>query len=294
MSKNSVIFMTGATGYLGSHILPNLVDCGHSVYCLKRDSSNLWRLGNLASKVSWVDLETVDFNSFFSEHKIELILHCATDYGRKKTDPIQTVEANLILPLKMLHAAVIQGVHCFINTDTVLDKRINNYSLSKQQFVEWLETYSEQIVGVNVALEHFYGPNDDPSKFVTYIIQSLLDDVPEIRLTEGHQKRDFIHVDDVVTAIIKLIDSSSEFSPNFHRYEVGSGEPIEIRDFISLAKKLSGNEKSYLNFGAIPYRENEVMCSGVDTSGLRKLGWKPEVSLEQGLNRTINVDRKRL
>ena len=287
-----MIFLTGATGYLGSHILAQLVGCGYQVYCLKRKSSNLWRVESIASKVSWVDLEMIDFNSFFAEKKVELILHCATDYGRKKTDPIQTVEANLILPLKMLHAAVTQGVPYFLNTDTVLDKRINNYSLSKQQFVEWLETYADKIVSVNVALEHFYGPNDDASKFVTYIIQSLLDNVPEIPLTEGHQKRDFIHIDDVVNAFMKLIDSRKTLSMKFYRFEVGSGKPVEIREFISMVKRLSGNKHSHLNFGAIPYRKNEVMFSCVDTSGLEKLGWKPEISLEEGIIKTIGFDRR--
>jgi len=293
MSKRTTIFMTGATGYLGSHILLQLVSCGYRVYCLKRKSSDLWRVQELASDVTWVDSGAVDFKIFFLESEIDIILHCATDYGRKKTDPIQTVEANLILPLEMLHAAVTAGVSYFINTDTVLDKRINNYSLSKQQFVEWLDAYSDRIIGMNVALEHFYGPNDDNSKFVTYILQSLIEGVPEIQLTEGYQQRDFIYIDDVVSAFLKLIDLREKLGTGFHRFEVASGESIEIRKFILLAKKLCNNENSYLNFGAIPYRKNEVMCSHVDTSGLRILGWKPETSLEQGLTRTISLERKK-
>jgi CDP-paratose synthetase len=294
MSKRTVIFMTGATGYLGSHILLQLVSCGHRVYCLKRKSSDLWRVQKVSSEVTWIDSETVDYKKFFLECQIDIILHCATDYGRKKTDPIQTVEANLILPLEMLHAAVTAGVSYFINTDTVLDKRINNYSLSKQQFVEWLEAYSDRIIGMNVALEHFYGPNDDSSKFVTYILQSLIEGVPEIQLTEGYQQRDFIYIDDVVNAFLRLVDLRGKLGTGFHRFEVASGESIEIRKFILLAKALCSNKSTYLNFGAIPYRKNEVMCSHVDTSGLRSLGWKPETSLEQGLTRTISLERKRL
>jgi nucleoside-diphosphate-sugar epimerase len=233
----------------------------------------------------------MDYEDFFLTNQIDCILHCATDYGRKKVDPIRTIEANLILPLKLLHAGASNGVSCFINTDSILDKNVSNYSLSKKQFVDWLETYSDRITGINVALEHFYGPDDDPSKFVTYVIDSLLSNVGRLELTLGHQKRDFIYIDDVTQAFMKLIDNVKSFKRGFYRFEVGSGKPVEIRAFIKLAKKLCENEITFLDFGAIPYRKNEVMNSDVDTSGLKKMGWHPLISLEEGLIKTIMMSK---
>lgn len=290
----TVLFMTGGTGYLGSHLLHKLVERGNTVFCLKRLSSDLSRVIDIAPQVNWVDLETTDFNDFFAHHKIEYILHCATDYGRKQVDPIRTIEANLILPLKLLHAAVTHGVSVFINTDTILDKGINNYTLSKKQFIDWLETYSDSIIGINVALEHFYGPGDDPSKFVTNVIQSLLSEVESIKLTPGHQKRDFIYIDDVANAFLKLIDNATSLRKKFYRFEVGMGQSIEIKNFVTLVKKLSGNQNTHLDFGAIPYRKNEVMDSNVDISRLNALGWKPEISLEEGLSKTINIEKGKI
>ncbi|MDD5227026.1 MAG: NAD(P)-dependent oxidoreductase [Candidatus Omnitrophica bacterium] len=177
-----------------------------------------------------------------------------------------------------------------------MDKGVSNYSLSKKQFVDWLESYSDRIVGVNVALEHFYGPGDDPSKFATHIIQSLLSKVASIKLTEGRQKRDFIYIDDVIRAFMTLLDNAEtlENRNRCHRFEVGTAQPVEIRKFVALAKEFSGNQKTRLDFGAIPYRKKEVMVSSVDISGLRALGWNPEVSLEDGLKRTIEIERERL
>lgn len=290
-SAPHTIFMTGSTGYLGSHLLRSLINNGHKVYCLKRASSNLDRVRDIASQVTWIELETADFNHFFASHKIEYVLHCATDYGRKQVDPSGTIEANLILPLKLLHAAAVNKVGVFINTDTILDKGVSNYSLSKKQFADWLESYSDRVVGINVALEHFYGPGDDPSKFVTFIIQALLNNVDSIKLTEGRQKRDFIYIDDVIQAFMVLLNKASTLEHRYYRFEVGTAQPVELRKFVALAQQFSGNQKTLLDFGAVPYRKNEVMASDVDISGLRALGWKPEISLEDGLRKTIEIEK---
>ena len=239
MGDTVEIFMTGGTGYLGSHLLRSLVKQGYIVYCLRRASSKMDRVNDIASEVTWIDHETTDFDDFFSAHRIRYVVHCATDYGRTQVDPIRTIEANLILPLKLLHAAAANEVAIFINTDTILDKGINDYSLSKKQFVDWLESYSDRIIGVNVALEHFFGPGDDPSKFVTYIIHSLLMEVESIKLTEGRQKRDFIYIEDVVRAFMTIIENAHSFEHRFYRFEVGTAQTTEIREFVTLAKELS-------------------------------------------------------
>ena len=61
---------------------------------------------------------------------------------------------------------------------------------------------------------------------------------------------------------------------------------------MQLAKEVCGNNKTNLNFGAIPYRKNEVMSSDVNISELRLLGWQPKVSLLDGLKNTIKIERK--
>ena len=292
LTAPNVIVMTGCTGYLGSHLLRHLLKSGYIIYCLHRSKSNFDRVGDLISAVKLVNIETTDLNNFFRLHRVDYVLHCATNYGRKEDDPIQTIEANLILPLKLLHAAAVNGVCAFINTDTILDKGINNYSLSKKQFRDWLQDYSDRIVGINVALEHFYGPGDDSSKFVTYIIHSLLSNVVQIKLTEGRQKRDFIFIDDVVSAFMTIINKIPTFKHRYCSFEVGSSKAVEIREFVQLVKDACGNNQTNLIFGAIPYRQNEAMCSEVNISELRSLGWSPKVSLLEGIKKTITIERK--
>ncbi len=286
------ILLTGGTGFLGSNILRRLLGLGHELFCIKRETSSLERVKFFKHKIKWFNVETSDFDEIISSYKIEGIIHCATDYGRKQLNPIQTIETNLILPLKLLHAAANNNVLVFINTDTVLDKRVDTYSLSKRQFSEWLEKYSNDILTINVALEHFYGPFDNDSKFVSYVIRKMLGNEDSIDFTLGLQKRNFIYIEDVIDAFIVLLNNINKLDNSFHNFEVGTEDTVTIKDFVGLVKKLCNNNTTDLNFGAINYRENEVMNTNTNIDKLKSLGWFPRFSLEDGLKNTIDLEKK--
>ena len=286
------ILLTGGSGFLGSNLLRRLLSLGHELFCIKRETSSLERVKIFKHKIKWFNVETSDFDEIISSYKIEGIIHCATDYGRKQLNPIQTIETNLILPLKLLHAAANNNVLVFINTDTVLDKRVDTYSLSKRQFSEWLEKYSNDILTINVALEHFYGPFDNDSKFVTYVILKMLGNEDSIDFTLGLQKRNFVYIEDVIDAFIVLLNNINKLDNSFHNFEVGTEDSVTIKDFVGLVKKLCNNNTTDLNFGAINYRENEVMNTNTNIEKLKSLGWFPRFSLEDGLKNTIDVEKK--
>lgn len=286
-----MIAMTGATGFLGSHLLHALLSAGHEVCVLKRSFSNTRRIDHLLSRVRVLDLDQEDPEVVFRTGVVDLVLHCATDYGRRDVEPFRVVEANIVLPLKLLHLARKFGARGFINSDTILDKRIGHYSLSKKQFFQWLEAHSADLVCCNVALEHFYGVGDDGTKFVPYLLRALIDEQPSIDLTPGEQKRYFVHVDDVVAAYLTVLAFAAESPPGLLRFEVGAREPITIKAFAQLAKALCGNARTELRFGALPYRDREVMAPVLDLAPLQSLGWQPRISLEAGLAQTIGGER---
>jgi len=287
-----IILLTGGTGYLGSKILKQLVDNGYNIILLKRSFSNPVRIKEYINKIISYDIDLVPLERIFSENTIDTIVHCATNYGRGENDPLHVIEANLLLPLKLLELGKKYHVKSFINTDTILDKRINYYSLSKKQFKDWLIVYKQDYTCVNVLLEHFYGAGDDSTKFVTYIIHNLLKNVDKIDLTRGEQKRDFIYIDDVVDAFVKIINSLDNFNRDFYEFEIGTNHPLSIKQFVELAKQLSGNKHTLLNFGALPYRENEVMNYNVNTSEISKLGWKCNSTVEEGLKTMIELEKQ--
>ncbi len=295
IDTRKTILLTGATGYLGSNLLQALLArSDYRVIVLKRSFSNTFRISNCLDYVTAYNLDEVELESVFRDNQVDLILHCATDYGRKNVNPLQVVEANLILPLKLMEIGIKYGVKGFINTDTILDKRINHYSLSKKQFKDWLISYRNELICINVVSEHFYGPGDDKTKFVSFVIDSYLRRVAKIELTLGEQKRDFIYIDDMVDAFIKIIDYAFTLSNGFYEFQTGSEQVTTVKDLVQMIGTILDNKITYPDFGALPYRENEVMECVADTTELKKLGWQPQNSLLAGLQKTIKQELNNL
>lgn len=295
MTSNRNILLTGGTGFLGSSLLQAFVtDPMSQISVLKRSTSRTDRVGNLLQhdKIKWIDLDRTDLAELFRNSAFDIILHCATNYGRGKRSILDTASANLLLPLTLLQLGIEHGVKTFINTDTVIDKRVNEYSLSKKQFLEWLQNSAGRIQGVNVALEHFYGPFDDESKFTTMIFHKLMRGESQIDLTPGEQKRHFIFVDDVVRAFCCILEKLDTLPSGFSSFVVSTERSVSIREFVQLSKSIIGNTSTHLNFGAIPYRVNELMDSRTDISALKALGWEPKFSLEQGIQMTIEKEKE--
>src|SRR5689334_20712157 len=112
------ILMTGGTGFLGSKLLRRLLDEEFRIVLLKRSTSNLRRIEDLTARIQTYDLDTTKLEDVFSRHKIDIVAHCATDYGRKDVPAPTVIEANLVLPLQLLELAKAHSVPVFINTDT--------------------------------------------------------------------------------------------------------------------------------------------------------------------------------
>lgn len=287
---NKTILLTGSTGFLGSHILKKLLGINYKMIILKRSFSNTFRIENDLKNLKIYNLDEINLEKIFEENEVDMVLHTATQYGRKQESIVDIVETNLMLPLKLLSLSQVYNVKTFINTDTLLDKRISSYALSKKQFRNWLQFYSNNMICINVSLEHFFGPKDDSTKFVTYIIKSLIEKVEKLDLTAGEQERDFIYIDDVVEAFVVIIQNINKQN-GFYEYEIGSGVNIKIKDFILKTADILENTSTKLNFGALSYRENEVMRSHVDLTEIHKLGWSPKTNFIDGLYKTIKLER---
>lgn len=289
------ILLTGVTGFLGSHLAKALLAGGYEVVALKRQSSSLHRVESIISDVDFFDIEGLDFDQLFRNcGKVNTIIHTATCYGRNSESVSEIFSANTEFPLRLLDAGNRAGVEMFLNTDTILDKYLNLYALSKNQLLQWGKFFSmhERIRFGNIRLEHFYGPDDDPTKFSTYVINSCLQNVSELKLTKGEQKRDFIYIDDVVLAYMVLLEKMDSFNNSFLEFDVGSGSSVSIREFVETVHCLTAS-KTRLLFGALPYREGEVMHSEADISRLAALGWQCRYDIETGLRQVIEQERAR-
>ena len=291
----TTVLLTGATGYLGSHLLRRLcADPDSFPVVLKRSHSDTHRIANLLPFVRSYDVDREGVEQAFRDQNIDLVAHLATHYCRHEVSSASIAESNILFPLKLLDAALEHGVSGFLYTHTTLPPVIGPYALSKHQFVEWMRLASSQMICISAAIEHFYGPGDNASRFITYVVRTLLRGEPVLRLTEGKQRRDFIFVDDVTSALSVLLGASRQIGPGWHEFEVGTGQTISVADLVRLIANLTGNQQTHLDFGALPYRTHEVMDSFAQTRFLEQLGWRSRFDLKSGLERTIRLEQEKM
>ena len=274
--RNTVL-LTGATGFFGSHLLKNLLKCtNNNIVVLKRSFSKTHRIESELSSsrivsydIDKVSLEHIQWNDIFA------VIHCATEYGRVGVPSSKILESNLIFPVNIAELAIKNGVNTFINTDSYFNKEglsyqyLLDYSLSKKSLNLWLKYFSQKIKVVNMILEHIYGEDDNPDKFVEKMIQDIaIKPKPEINLSGGDQKRDFIYIKDVCDAYVGALNYSQKNNFRYKSFQIGTGKAISLKDFVSFIKQISNNNETKLNFGALPYRADEIMFSVADTCEL--------------------------
>lgn len=294
MTEQRVILVTGGTGFLGSRIVALFLAKGYKVIVVKRNTSKLDRLFDLLANqnLSFFDYQD-GLKKCFEENKIDFIVHTATCYGRSKNSYTDVVLTNLVLPLELIELSLQYSVRAFINADTFFNSKLGlapkekSYITTKKLFLEIAMeiTKNTPLKFINMRIEQMYGPEDSEKKFITSILNDFLANKPYLDLTKGKQKRDFIYVDDAAAAFVKAVENYDALK-SFEEFGIGFGKSITIKSAVSVMKKIT-KSNTILNWGTLPYRQNEILDSKASVKVNRKIGWKPEVSFEEGLKLTI-------
>jgi nucleoside-diphosphate-sugar epimerase len=122
------------------------------------------------------------------------------------------------------------------------------------------------------------------------LINAILKEELFIDMTPGDQRRDFIYINDVVSAFEIVLKNELKLT-NYQEFQIGSGKSFSIKHLAELIKKIS-NSKTELKFGAISYRQGEIMESVCKNIELIELGWVAKFSLKEGLSRIIKSIQK--
>jgi nucleoside-diphosphate-sugar epimerase len=292
------LVITGVTGFLGSDVAKHQVAAGNNVIGVVRKNSDLARLESIRSRITLVESSSESLIRIF-EAGVDAVIHTSTCYGRGNESPSDLLEANIGFPLRLLEAALASNVPAFLNTDSFfssndpLSSYLAEYSLSKRHFTEWarIACVDRPICFINIRLEHLYGPGDQESKFINWLVHQCLSNVKEINLTPGGQKRDFIYLDDAVTAFNCILDCVATIGNGFHQVGLGTGKMQTMRSLIEEVHRISGSTTT-LNFGALPYRLFEQMESVADNSFLKNHGWESKVELDNGIRNIITDIRQ--
>lgn len=288
----SKILLTGATGFLGSYLLKSFIINNHEVVILKRSTSNINRIKSLVGNCVFYDIDKEDIDNIFRIEKPEIIIHTACSYGKNNESISNLVKTNLIFSLEVFEASILHEAKLFVNVDSLLPKRVSNYSFSKSQFSDWLKINTYDINIVNLKIEQMYGPDYNENNFIGWLFNNIMSNSSEkIDLTSGVQKRDFIYIDDVIDAFNLIIKNRNQIR-GFKEFDLGTGSFIKVKDFVNaLALEVEEIYKievfNRLNFGAIPYRDGEIMKPILNNTFIRNLGWKPKYSYTEGIKETL-------
>ena len=286
------ILIAGVTGFLGSRLAHEFIKRDNAiVYGTCRAASSLSRLGGIRSSITLTDIERDGLKVVFDSNRFDVVINCLCDYGRgsSQTDVMQ---ANYLIPSQLFDLAAEHEVKVFLNTGTSLAANVSEYANSKQLFSRYMQERSSVCVAIDAQLEHFYGPGESDKQFICFLARSFVEPASELNLTAGEQQRDFIYIDDVVSAICLLVEQGVNWRPGYYSIPVGTGSAYPLRDLVELVRELTNNSQTVVNFGAVPYREHEVMYSRADIRAIQELGWQPKFSLREGIHQTIQAYRQ--
>ncbi|WP_288550702.1 NAD(P)-dependent oxidoreductase [uncultured Brachyspira sp.] len=264
------IILVGATGYLGSKLLKNLLeDNNNNVLSLVRNPNNI------NNYILINDPKLYEKINIFNP---DMLIYTSCVYDNGINNYMDILKANFIFPLELMNKIKLKT---FIYIGTSINKYTNQYSLSKNQLAEYGKYYSihNNINFINILLETFYGKNEPQNRFLSTIINKLKNN-EEINLTEGNQIRDFIYIEDVINGINIIIKSNLK---GYYDIPLGSGEGISIKELLEYLKTAL-NSKSNLNFGVIPLRKNEH--SGfADITKMKELGFDIKLGIKESILR---------
>ena len=279
--------MTGATGYLGSLLARRLAENNHTLGCVVRHPERLGRLEPLRKRLQLISAERLEDG--IASFRPEIVIHTAAAYSRGGNTERDVIEGNLLYPLRVMQAVRDTGIVRWINTDTMLPPALNSYAFTKKQFAQWGAYYAGngEFEFINLVLEHFYGPDAPEDNFLSWVIQKLNQNVP-VDLTLGTQKRDFIHVENVLDVYEAVLNYPVE--EPYWKIEVGTGAAPAIREVVEYLKAIM-NSKSTLNFGAVPMRKHEP-DSCCDVTALLQLGIGTPLDWQAGMKLLVNHMKK--
>ena len=284
------LLVTGATGFIGRQVIAKLKD-EEDVHAITSKSD--------CPDVPNVHWHTVDL---FDEEAVEKLmaevqpthlLHLAwiTDHGGFWESDKN--EGWLETSKHLVHAFLKHGGERIVATGSCAEYDWSEghctedvtplephtlYGKTKKTFYEWLQSIECSTAWARIF--HLYGPHEDPRRLVSSAILTLMKN-EQFETSAGTQLRNFLHVEDVASAILTILQSGKEGAIN-----IGAPTNVTIREVLEeIGTQLEKRDK--IAFGALPMREGDPTMLTPDTHVLQQLAWKPSYTLEKGIQKTI-------
>jgi len=294
------IIVAGSTGLVGSAIMRSLASKNESLIGINRKVVDL-----LDRKATF---------EFVNSIKPELIIDAAAivgGIGANNNYPVEFLSNNIQIQSNLMDAAhaanverfVFLGSSCIYPRDCAqpikeeylmtgpLEPTNSAYAVAKIAGIELIRSYRKQFDRKWISLmpTNMYGPNDNFDLFTSHVLPALINRFVTASLKEsetvtlwgtGSPKREFLHVDDIVPGIML---AAEKYDDGMH-LNIGTGEEQTIYELASLVSRLAGFEGS-INWDSS--KPDGTPRKVLDVSRIKNLGWKPLISLEEGITSTI-------
>ena len=300
------VLVTGGAGFLGSHLCERLLKEGHDVLCVDNFYTGTKR--NIAHLLDHPYFELLRHDITFPLYvEVDEIynLACPASPIHYQNDPVQTTKVNVhgsinMLGLaKRLKAKILQASTSEVYGDPSIHPQPENYwgnvnCIGPRSCYDegkrcaetlFFDYHRQHGIKIKVArIFNTYGPNmhpDDGRVISNFILQALRNE-PITIYGDGSQTRSFCYVDDMISGLIRLMNTPDDFTG-----PVNLGNPIEI-SILKLAEKIlrMTGSKSKITFKPLPADDPKQRQPLIELAK-EKLGWTPEVPLEEGLKKTI-------
>jgi nucleoside-diphosphate-sugar epimerase len=289
------IVVTGATGFVGSNLLRFLLKKEFKIYVILREGSDVAIISDVTDEIEIFryNNEINHLIDFFNLIKPVIVYHLASNFiAEHESNQIDSlIQSNITFGLHILEAMKISGTKKLINTGTSWQHYNNEdynpaclYAATKQAFESLIEFYvqAEELKVITLKLFDTYGETDARPKLIN-LLNNFADNTIELNMTGGEQWLNLVHIDDVCEAfyLSSQIINTKDYLGH-HSFAIASDHNYRLKDVVNLFEIVSGKKINAM-WGGKPYRRREVMF--VWNKGLRLPGWKPSISLEDGLSK---------
>ena len=301
MKTTSKIYVSGHNGMVGSAIIRKLTKKGYTNIITKTHK-----------ELDLTNQQAV--NEFFEKENPEYVFLAAAKVGgimANKTYPANFIYENLMIETNIIHASYINKVKklLFLGSSCIypklapqpikeeylltgkLEKTNEAYAIAKIAGLEMCKHYNNQYNTNFMAVmpTNLYGPNDNYDINNSHVMAALIRKFKEAKNEiiiwgTGTPKREFLHVDDLADAIIHITENyNAKDIGNF--INIGTGKDISIKELAELIKNITGFKGNIIYDTTKP---DGTPKKQLDISKITALGWKPKISLKEGIKKTYN------
>ncbi|MDN4986743.1 NAD(P)-dependent oxidoreductase [Bradyrhizobium sp. WYCCWR 13022] len=293
------IFVTGATGFLGSYTAEDLLAQGHDVAVLLRPGTRPWRLAAILDRLTVIEGTLDDLPalggglcSFAPDAVVHMAWRGVGNAERNSKDQVH----NIADTVEMVDLAADAGATVFIGAGSQAeygpyDRAIAESDVSRPTTFYGIAKLASGLMAERRCAERklrfawlrifsAYGPRDGEAWLIPTLIRTLRAG-GRMALTACEQRWGFLHARDAAAGVRLVLESPGAQGI----YNLGSPDAPQLRDTVTRLHQLIGTGE--LGLGEVPYRFDQVMVLAADMTRLETLGWRPAVGLDEGLRETL-------